>query len=247
MSLCSSLLRQWSRITGERLCEGAGACLEVTPLAPPQKPQPTVSEWLQLHERGVVDAAELRRPLGLEAHGAGEDRALSWQGDGMSLPPSPACSWRPGDTEALRIALSIPVTPLLWRRCSREMAQLEIHYPTGVCTAQGHLEAIAALDQQLAALTPAELNAPIRSRRKGVAGGVVPNPLPLSKLDVVEYATELLLEETDTEWNADRPSAAVVLSRQRSHHIGQLALLLPRLQSWRQSPSDPFLGSLVRG
>jgi hypothetical protein len=63
----------------------------------------------------------------------------------------------------------------------------------------------------------------------------------------VEYATELLLEETDTEWSADGPSAAVVLSRQRSHHIGQLALLLPRLQSWRKCPSDPFQGSLVRG
>ncbi|SBO43151.1 protein of unknown function [Cyanobium sp. NIES-981] len=46
--------------------------LEVTPLAPPQKPQPTVGEWLQLHERGVVDAAELRRQLSLEAHGAVE-------------------------------------------------------------------------------------------------------------------------------------------------------------------------------
>jgi hypothetical protein len=67
VSLCSSLLRQWSAITAERLCEGAGACLEVTPLAPPQKPKPTVGEWLQLHERGVVDAAELRRHLGLEA------------------------------------------------------------------------------------------------------------------------------------------------------------------------------------
>jgi len=65
VSLCSSLLRQWSGITGERLCEGAGACLEVTPLAPPQKPAPTVGEWLQLHERGVIDAADLRAQLGL--------------------------------------------------------------------------------------------------------------------------------------------------------------------------------------
>lgn len=71
VSLCSSLLRQWSSITAERLCAGAGACLEVTPLAPPQKPQPTVGEWLQLHERGVVDTAELRRQLGLEVQGAG--------------------------------------------------------------------------------------------------------------------------------------------------------------------------------
>ena len=160
---------------------------------------------------------------------------------------SPTCSWRPDDAEALRIALSIPVTPAALAALNREMALLETHYPTGVCTAQGHLDAIADLDQQLAALTPAELNAPVRSRRKGVAGGVVPNPLPLSKLAVVEYATDLLLEETDTEWDPSGPSAALVLGQQRSHHIGQLALLLPRLQNWRQCTPDPFQGSLVRG
>ena len=165
----------------------------------------------------------------------------------MSLSPSPTCSWRPDDTEALRIALSIPVTPAALSALQREMASLEIHYPVGVCTAQGHFEAITALDQQLAALTPAELNAPIRRRRKGVAGGVVPNPLPLSKLDVVEYATELLLEESETEWNAAGPSAAVVLSRQRNAHIEQLVLLLPRLANWRLMDPDPFQGTLVRG
>jgi hypothetical protein len=157
------------------------------------------------------------------------------------------CTWRPGDAEALRIALSIPVTSAALAALNREMAQLQSHYPTGVCTAQGHLDAIAALNEQLAALTPADLNAPVRSSRKGVAGGVVPNPLPLSKLAVVEYATELLLEETESEWNPSGPSAAVVLGRQRSHHIGQLALVLPRLQNWRQCNPDPFRGSLVRG
>jgi hypothetical protein len=159
---------------------------------------------------------------------------------------APGCSWRPEDAEALRIALSIPVTAAALSALQREMASLEIHYPVGVCTAQGHLDAIAALNQQLAALTPAELNAPIRSRRKGVAGGVVPNPLPLSKLDVVEYATELLLEESETEWSSDRPSAGVVLSRQRNAHIEQLVLLLPRLANWRLMDPDPFQGRLVR-
>ena len=165
----------------------------------------------------------------------------------MTQSSPPTCSWRPGDAEALRIALSIPVTSAALAALNREMAQLQTHYPTGVCTAQGHLDAIAALDQQLVALTPAELNSPVRSRRKGVAGGVVPNPLPLSKLAVVEYATELLLEETESEWNPAGPSPAVVLNRQRSQHIGQLALLLPRLQNWRQCNPDPFQGSLVRG
>ncbi|MFN4867043.1 MAG: hypothetical protein ACK5GZ_12090 [Cyanobium sp.] len=165
----------------------------------------------------------------------------------MTQSSPPTCSWRPGDSEALRIALTIPVTAAAMAALNREMAQLQTHYPTGVCTAQRHLDAIAALDQQLAVLSPAEVNSPVRSRRKGVAGGVVPNPLPLSKLAVVEYATELLLEDTDTEWDPSGPSAAVVLGRQRSQHIGQLALLLPRLQTWRQCNPDPFRGSLVRG
>jgi hypothetical protein len=108
----------------------------------------------------------------------------------MTQSSPPTCSWRPGDAEALRIALSIPVTSAALAALNREMAQLQTHYPTGVCTAQSHLDAIAALDQQLAALTPAEVNSPVRSRRKGVAGGVVSNPLPLSKLAVVDYTTE---------------------------------------------------------
>jgi len=165
----------------------------------------------------------------------------------MTQSSPPTCTWRPGDAEALRIAFSIPVTSAALAALHREMAQLQTHYPTGVCTAQGHLDAIAALDQQLVALSPAEVNTPVRSRRKGVASGVVPNPLPLSKLAVVEYATELLLEETDTEWDPSGPSAAVVLNRLRSHHISQLALLLPRLQNWRLCNPDPFRGSLVRG
>jgi hypothetical protein len=73
----------------------------------------------------------------------------------MTQSSPPTCSWRPGDAEALRIALSIPVA-----------------------------------SATLAALTPAEVNTPVRSRRKGVAGGVVSNPLPLSKLAVVDYTTE---------------------------------------------------------
>ncbi|MCP9826866.1 hypothetical protein [Synechococcus sp. EJ6-Ellesmere] len=157
------------------------------------------------------------------------------------------CSWRPGDSEAMRIALSIPVSAESFSALNREMALLQTHYPTGVCTAQRHLDAIAELDQQLAGLTPADLNAPIRSRRKGVAGGVVPNPLPLSKLAVVEYATELLLEETESQWDTNAPSPAVALGRQRSQYIGQLAMLLPRLQNWRQCNPDPFRGLMQRG
>jgi hypothetical protein len=165
----------------------------------------------------------------------------------MTQPSPPTCSWRPGDAQGFCVALSIPVSSPSLSALNREMALLQCHYPTGVCTAQGHLDAVAVLNQQLAALTPVDVNSPVRTRRKGVAGGVVPNPLPLSKLAVVEYATELLLEETESEWNPAGPSPAVVLNRQRSQHIGQLALLLPRLQNWRQCNPDPFQGSLVRG
>jgi hypothetical protein len=98
----------------------------------------------------------------------------------MTQSSPPTCIWRLGDAEALRIALSILVTSAALAALNREMAQLQTHYPTGVCTALGHLDVIAALDQQLAELTPAEVNSPVRSRRKGVAGGVVPNPLPLN-------------------------------------------------------------------
>ena len=100
--------------------------------------------------------------------------------EGMTQSSLPLCTWGPGDAEALRIALSIPVTAAALAALNREMAQLQTHYPTGVCIALGHLDVIAALDQQLAELTPAEVNSPVRSRRKGVAGGVVPNPLPLN-------------------------------------------------------------------
>ena len=94
---------------------------------------------------------------------------------GKKLSDTPACSWRPSDAEALRIALSIPVSAPSLSALNREMALLQTPYPTGVCTAQRHLDAIAGLDQQLA---------------------------------VVDYATELLLEETDTEWNPAGPSPA---------------------------------------
>ena len=87
--------------------------------------------------------------------------------EGMTQSSPPTCTWRPGDAEALRIALSIPVTAAALAALNREMAQLQTHYPTGVCTAQGHLDAIAALDQQLAALTPAEVNSPVRSQAQG--------------------------------------------------------------------------------
>jgi hypothetical protein len=38
--------------------------VEISPLAPASKPQPTVAEILQLHERGIVSEQALRQWLG---------------------------------------------------------------------------------------------------------------------------------------------------------------------------------------
>jgi hypothetical protein len=67
-SMLSTLLQQLTRLTGEKLSDEPACTVEICPLVPPQpprKPQPSVQEWLVLHERGVIDGAELRKQLGL--------------------------------------------------------------------------------------------------------------------------------------------------------------------------------------
>jgi hypothetical protein len=67
-SMLSTLLLQWTRLTGEKLSDEPACTVEICPLVPPQparKPEPSVQEWLVLHERGVIDGAELRKQLGL--------------------------------------------------------------------------------------------------------------------------------------------------------------------------------------
>jgi hypothetical protein len=44
--------------------EGPALLVEISPLAPAPKPQPTVAEMLQLHERGIVSEQALRQWLG---------------------------------------------------------------------------------------------------------------------------------------------------------------------------------------
>jgi hypothetical protein len=70
-SMFSSLLQHWCAITGEPLpkwdgANGTGPALtvEISPLAPAPKPQPTVSEMLQLQERGIISEQALRQWLG---------------------------------------------------------------------------------------------------------------------------------------------------------------------------------------
>jgi hypothetical protein len=65
-SMFSSLLQHWCAITGEPLPvqEGPALTVEISPLAPAPKPQPTVSEMLQLQERGIISEQVLRQWLG---------------------------------------------------------------------------------------------------------------------------------------------------------------------------------------
>ena len=66
-SVFSLLLEHWCALTGERHNPQSGVSLTVSPLTPPPRPLPTVGEWLQLHERGIVTDAELRHQLNLAA------------------------------------------------------------------------------------------------------------------------------------------------------------------------------------
>ena len=65
-SMFSSLLQHWCAITGEPLPvpEGPALTVEISPLAPAPKPQPTVTEMLQLQERGIISEQALRQWLG---------------------------------------------------------------------------------------------------------------------------------------------------------------------------------------
>jgi hypothetical protein len=54
-SMLSTLLRQWTRRTGEKLADEPACSVEICPLAPPlppRKPQPSVQKWRVVHERG---------------------------------------------------------------------------------------------------------------------------------------------------------------------------------------------------
>ena len=65
-SMFSSLLQHWCAIAGEPVPvqQGPALLVEISPLAPAPKPQPSVAEMLQLHERGIVSEQALRQWLG---------------------------------------------------------------------------------------------------------------------------------------------------------------------------------------
>ena len=160
--------------------------------------------------------------------------------------PLPVALWRPSDLEAVRVALHIPVTPASIRAIAEAMQQLERHYPDAIPAARGHLDAIAAIDSQLAALTATDLASPVKVSRKGAAGEP-PDTAPMKKLDVIEYDTSLFLEQSETEYASGAPSAASVLQHQRRSHSDALLLVLPRLEGWIPQRGGSFSGHLCRG
>ena len=164
----------------------------------------------------------------------------------MSDPPPNPNAWRPTDLEAIRRALLIPVTAPALRAINDAMAQLERSYPEAIPAAKASLDAIAVIDAGLAAGgTPAEPFV-IKTTRKAAAGPV-PAELPKKKLDVIEYATELLMEEVSTEY-AEPTANSYGLSSgaQRRGHVANLLLILPDLVSWCPPAPTPFSGTLLR-
>lgn len=161
--------------------------------------------------------------------------------------------WRPSDLEAIRSALAIPVSPASIRAINDAMAALERTYPDAIPAARSHLDAIAALDAAALSGPPQPGGGPtpvIRKVTRKGAAAPVPEPLPKKKLDVIEYATELLLEEVSTEYDTAAPlpsPAGLSPGRQRQRHVDGLLLILPALQSWIPQRHSPFQGQLCRG
>ncbi len=158
-------------------------------------------------------------------------------------------NWRPTDLEAIRQALRIPVSPAAIRAINEAMAELERSYPAAIPAARAHLDAIAAFDHE--ALAQPSANQPpaapvIRKVTRKGAAGAVPEQLPRRKVDVIEYATDLLLEEISTEYATSTPppprSGAM-----RQLHVDGLLLILPRLECWMPPTRTAFSGPLIRG
>ena len=155
-----------------------------------------------------------------------------------------ASSWRAGDLEAIRSALGIPVSASSIGAIGRAMAELERDYSAGIGLATRCLDQIAAIDQQLANFPVVAEPVVIKTSRKGAAGPV-PAELPKRRLDVIEFATELLLEEVATEY-ALPESTGPSLAAQRRQQVEALLLVLPGLRVWQPQAPPRFQGRLER-
>ena len=153
-------------------------------------------------------------------------------------------SWRAGDLEAIRSALGIPVSAASIGAIGRAMAEQERDYPAGNAVAVGSLDRIKEIEQQLASTPVTAEPVVIKTSRKGAAGPV-PAELPKRKLDVIEFATELLMEEVATEY-ALLESQGPSLAAQRRHQVEALLLVLPGLRVWQPKAPPRFQGRLER-
>ena len=74
--------------------------------------------------------------------------------------------------------------------------------------------------------------------------------LPVSKADVIEYATDLLKEEVVTRFQQPTP-LDLLLRRQRTSHGQALLLMLPSLSVWCRDPQlgnrPAFTAAMERG
>jgi len=155
-----------------------------------------------------------------------------------------AGSWRAGDLEAIRSALGIPVSAASIGAIERAMAELERDYPVGIGVATRCLDQIAAIDKQLANFPVVAEPVVIKTSRKG-ATGPVPAELPKRKLDVIEFATELLIEEVATEY-ALPENTGPNLAAQRRQQVERLMLVLPGLRVWQPQAPRRFQGVIER-
>jgi hypothetical protein len=164
---------------------------------------------------------------------------------------APANNWRPGDLEAIRIALGINATRPAVDAIHQAMLQLERGYADAISTAQILLDQIGVLDARLLQLSPADHQGWSEQQRKGPLPGssAAAGIAPASQVDVVHYATELL--QVEERLVSKQPiSTADALQRQRLSLCGQLLLILPALQSWSgqgQRELPPFTTALLRG
>jgi hypothetical protein len=148
--------------------------------------------------------------------------------------------WRAADLEGIRVALSIPARLPAIRAINGAMADLEQLYPDAITTARQELDAIAAIDTELAGLGPEQLQAPIETHRKAVSPDALPEDgtLPLREETITRYGEGLSIE--------------AALRRLRCSHAQALLLMLPTLANWSRDPQlskqgSGFTAALERG
>ena len=73
----------------------------------------------------------------------------------------------------------------------------------------------------------------------------MPAELPKQKLDVIEFATELLIEEVATEY-ALPENTGPNLAAQRRQQVERLMLVLPGLRVWQPQAPRRFQGVIER-